>query len=414
MTCPFAHHDASVTLSDDLMCQEVIDDPHSYYRGLREAEPVHWNERWGGWVLTGYDDVVTVLRDREHFSSDRMGFLARELPAEKQADYKPIFDVLSQWMVFRDPPDHTRLRILLNKFFTPKAVEAFRPRVRGIVNDLLDDLAPKGRMDVVRDFAYLTPLTVILELLGAPSLDRDLIKEWSEQIGVFFFIRADMPERRAIACEGVKSMCEYLQPLVEERRRKPQDDLLSVLVQAEKEGGLSEQEVISTAVLLVFGGHETTMNLIANGALALIQHPEAWTQLNHHPDLVPSAVEELLRYDGSVKATVRWAREDVDLGGTTIKGGDRLLVALSAANRDPAQFANPDTLDITRSPNPHVAFAHGIHVCLGAPLARMEGQEAFAALTRRITNPRVAAEELHYFPTVVSRALKELPVEFDT
>ena len=137
MTCPFAHNQAPATLSDDLMCQEVIDDPHSYYRGLREAEPIHWNERWGGWVLTGYDDVVKVLRDREHFSSDRMGYLARELPAEKQADYKPIFDVLSQWMVFRDPPDHTRLRILLNKFFTPRAVEAFRPRVRGIVNDLL-------------------------------------------------------------------------------------------------------------------------------------------------------------------------------------------------------------------------------------------------------------------------------------
>ena len=399
-------------LCDDLMAPEVILDPHAYYRELRETDPVHYNERWGGWVLTGYDDVVRVLRDADRFSSDRMAFLARELSEADKEQYKPIFDVLSQWMVFRDAPDHTRMRRLLNNRFTPTAVEQYRPRVRSIVWSLLDEIEAKKSVDLVRDFAYLVPLTVILELLGAPDLDRDLIKQWSEQLGVFFFIRADEPRRREIACQGVTSLVEYLRPLVEEKKADPTMDLISGLVAAQQQGGLSEQEVISTCVLLVFGGHETTMNLIANGTLALLRHPDQWERLKREPDLVESAVEELLRYDGSVKATVRWAKEDVEIGGKTVREGERLLVALSAANRDPQRFPNPDRLDITRTPNPHVAFAHGIHVCLGAPLARMEAQEAFSGLTQRLPVPTLATERLDYHPTVVSRALKALSVTF--
>ncbi len=401
-------------LCDDLMAPQVILDPHAYYRGLRETEPVHYNERRGGWVLTGYDDVVRVLRDADRFSSDRMAFLARELSEADKEQYKPIFDVLSQWMVFRDAPDHTRMRRLLNNRFTPTAVEQYRPRVRSIVRSLLDGIETKGSADVVRDFAYLVPLTVILELLGVPNvdLDRDLIKRWSEQLGAFFFIRADEPRRREIACQGVTSLVEYLRPLVEERKAKPTLDLISGLVAAQQQGDLSEQEVIATCVLLVFGGHETTMNLIANGTLALLRHPDQWERLKREPDLVESAVEELLRYDGSVKATVRWAKEDVEIGSKTVREGERLLVALSAANRDPQRFGNPDRLDITRTPSPHVAFAHGIHVCLGAPLARMEAQEAFSGLTQRLPVPTLATERLDYHPTVVSRALSALPVTF--
>ena len=401
-------------LCDDLMTPEVIADPHAYYHQLRETDPVHWNERWGGWVLTGYDDVVRVLRDADRFSSDRMAFLARELSEADKEQYKPIFDVLSQWLVFRDAPDHTRMRRLLNNRFTPTAVEQYRPRVRSIVRSLLDGIETKGSADVVRDFAYLVPLTVILELLGAPNLDldRDLIKRWSEQLGAFFFIRADEPRRREIACQGVTSLVEYLRPLVEEKKADPTMDLISGLVAAQQQGGLSEQEVIATCVLLVFGGHETTMNLIANGTLALLRHPDQWERLKREPDLVESAVEELLRYDGSVKATVRWAKEDVEIGGKTVREGERLLVALSAANRDPQQFPDPDRLELTRTPNPHVAFAHGIHVCLGAPLARMEAQEAFSGLTQRLPVPTLATERLDYHPTVVSRALKALSVTF--
>lgn len=399
-------------VSDDLMALEVIIDPHSYYRQLREADPVHWNERWGGWVLTRYTDVVQVLRDSQRFSSDRMAYLARELSQEDRERYSPIFKVLSRWMVFRDPPFHTQLRLLLNNRFTPTAVEQYRPLVRSIVQNLLDRIEGKSQMEVVRDFAYQVPMTVILELLGAPHLDRDRIKEWSEQLGVFFFIRADEPRRREIASEGVTALVDYLSPLVEERRANPNDDLISLLVRAKERGDLTEDDVIATCVLLVFGGHETTMNLIANGTLALIRHPAEWERLRREPDLSSSAVEELLRFDGAVKATVRWAKEDVELGGRMVRKEDRLLVGLSAANRDPEQFNDADGLHLARDPNPHVAFAHGIHVCLGASLARMEAQEAFSGLTQRLPCPTLESEELEYFPTVIHRALKALPVRF--
>lgn len=397
---------------DDLMAPDVIDDPHAYYRELRGHDPIHWNDRWGGWVLTGYDDVVRVLRDHKRFSSDRMGFLARELDEKERAEISPIFDVLGRWMVFADPPFHTTLRILLNKHLTPKAVEQYRPMVRGIVDRLLDKVEPQGHMELVRDFAYLVPMTAILQLLGATEIDRDCVKEWSEQLGVFFFIRADEPRRREIACEGLTSLVELLEPVIERKAAAPGDDLLSVLLEGEREGTLTREDVIATAVLFVFGGHETTMNLIANGALALIRSPRAWMALKQDPSLIPNAVEELLRYDGSVKSTVRWAMEDVEVGGKTIEQGQRVLVSLSGANRDPAQFENPDELDITRDPNPHVAFAHGIHVCIGANLARLEAQEAFAGLTERLPVPTLETEELEYFPTVVGRSLKRLPVRF--
>ncbi len=399
-------------LSDDLMVPEVIVDPHSYYRELRERDPVHWSKRWGGWILTRYADVVQVLRDSKRFSSDRMAYLARELSQADQERLSPIFKVLSRWLVFRDPPDHTRLRLLLNTPFTPTSVEKYRPLVRRIVQNLLEGIEGKGRMEVVRDFAYQVPMTVILELMGTPHLDRDRIKEWSEQVGVFFFIRADEPRRREIACEGIKALVDYLRPVVEERRANPKDNLLSLLLGAQERGDLTEDDVIATCVLLVFGGHETTMNLIANGVLALMRYPEDWERLRQEPALVSSAVEELLRFDGSVKATVRWAREDVDVGGRTLRKGDRALVVLSAANRDPEQFDDPDRLELTRDPNPHVAFAHGIHVCLGAPLARMEAQEAFSGLTQRLPCPTLETEDLEYYPTVVHRALKSLPVGF--
>lgn len=399
-------------LSDDLMAHEVIVDPHSYYRQLREADPVHWNERWGGWILTRYDDVVKVLRNSQQFSSDRMAYLARELSDEEKDRYAILFEVLSRWLVFIDPPAHTKLRLLLNPRFTPTAVEGYRPMVRSIVKKLLDEIQDRGRMDVVRDFAYQVPMSVILELIGAPELDRERIKEWSELLGTFFFIRADESRRREIASEGVRSLVNYLTPLVEERRANPSADLISLLLSAQEEGEVTDDDVIATCVLLVFGGHETTMNLIANGTLALMRHPEQWDRLQQDPALVSSAVEELLRYDGSVKATVRWAKEEVDIGGKTLKKGDRALVGLSGANRDPEQFDDPHGLDLARDPNPHVAFAHGIHVCLGAPLARLEAQETFSELTQRLPRPILETEELEYHPTVVHRALKALPVKF--
>ena len=404
----------TIVLSDDLMAEDVISDPHGYYRNLRDAEPVHWNNRWGGWVLTGYNEVVDVLRDATNFSSDRMGFLAQELTQEEQESIAPIFRILSYWMVFRDPPAHTVLRMLLNKHFTPIAIERYRHMVRKIVQRTLEKAIAKKNIDFIKDFAYEVPMSVILELLGAPDLDRDKIKEWSEQIGVFFFIKADEPRRREIACEGINALVSYLEPLIAQRRERPGIDLISLLISAEEAGSITYNDLLATCVLLVFGGHETTMNLIANGTWALMNNPNEWDKLAADPTLLKKAVEELLRYDGSVKCTVRWAKEDVKVGDKDIKKGQRLLVSLSGANRDPHQFESPDTLDITREPNLHVAFAHGIHVCLGASLARMEVEEAFAGLVTYIKCPTLQpGTPLSYYPSLVHRALKEFPVTIE-
>jgi cytochrome P450 len=402
----------STLVHDDLMAKEVIADPHTYYRHLRESDPVYWNDRWGGWVLTGYKNVVDVLRDADRYSSDRMGFLQQELTQEEQESIAPIFRILSSWMVFRDPPGHTALRMLLNKHFTPMAIERYRPMVRKIVQRLIDKMMEKKEVDFIRDFAYEVPMTVILELIGAPDLDRDKIKEWSEQLGVFFFIKADEPRRREIACEGINSLVDYITPLIEQRRERPGIDLISLLVAAEEAGSITANDVLATCVLLVFGGHETTMNMISNGTLAFMNHPDQWKKLQEDPSLLKKAVEEMLRYDGSVKATVRWAKVDTEIGGKKIKAGDRLLVSLSGANRDPDQFINPDQMDINRDPNLHVAFAHGIHVCLGASLARMEVEESFAGLVSRINVPEWSGNgELSYYPSVVHRAIQYFPVK---
>lgn len=402
----------STLVHDDLMAKEVIADPHTYYRHLRESDPVYWNDRWGGWVLTGYKNVVDVLRDADRYSSDRMGFLQQELTQEEQESIAPIFRILSSWMVFRDPPGHTALRMLLNKHFTPMAIERYRPMVRKIVQRLIDKMIEKKDVDFIRDFAYEVPMTVILELIGAPDLDRDKIKEWSEQLGVFFFIKADEPRRREIACEGINSLVDYITPLIEQRRERPGIDLISLLVAAEEAGSITANDVLATCVLLVFGGHETTMNMISNGTLAFMNHPDQWKKLQEDPSLLKKAVEEMLRYDGSVKATVRWAKVDTEIGGKKIKAGDRLLVSLSGANRDPDQFMNPDQMDINRDPNLHVAFAHGIHVCLGASLARMEVEEAFAGLVSRVNVPEWSGNgELSYYPSVVHRAIQYFPVK---
>ncbi|MFN8297842.1 MAG: cytochrome P450 [Chitinophagales bacterium] len=405
---------ANTAIKDDLMTPEVIADPHGYYRMLRENDRIHWNEKWKGWVLTGYKECVDVLRDPDHFSSDRMGYLANELSDQEREEIAPIFRVLKYWMVFRDPPSHTVLRMLLNKLFTPVAIERYRPMVRKIVQKTLDKLVAKGKMEVIHDFAYEIPMSVILELIGAPDLDREKIKEWSEAIGVFFFIKADEPRRREIACEGITALVNYIEPLIAHRREHPGIDLISLLISAEEAGQITYDDVLATCVLLIFGGHETTMNLIANGIKAMIDHTAQWDMLRDNPTLMKKAVEEMLRYDGSVKTTVRWAKEDVKVGDKLIKKGERLLVSLSGANRDPLQFADPDKLDITRDPNLHVAFAHGIHVCLGASLARMEAEEAFAGLIKRISNPKLEEEAyLTYYPSVIHRALKNLPITFN-
>ncbi|MER3460876.1 MAG: cytochrome P450 [candidate division GAL15 bacterium] len=404
---------SGVLVQDDLLAPEVLRDPYTYFARLRQEAPVHWNDRWGGWLVTRYEDVVRAFRDPERLSSDRMAHFQRELTPHDRERLHVLIQYFSRWLVFTDPPYHTRVRMLVNKAFTPTSVERLRPRVRQIVHDLLAAAARRRHMEFVREFAFHLPVIVISEYLGVPPEDREAVKEWSDETSRIFFIRADDPDRRERSQAGLIRLLEYFEPLIHDRRRNPRDDLISALVQAEERGDLlSHDELMATCTVLLFAGHETTTNLLANGLLALLRHRDQWEMLRQDPSLTRSATEELLRYDGPVKATFRWARVDVELGGKTLRAGDRMLLVLASANRDPEKFPEPDRVDITRNPNPHVAFGHGIHVCLGAPLARVEAQEAFAALVQHFPHLRLAREDLEYHPTIVSRALVELPVEW--
>ena len=400
---------------DNLLAPDVLYNPYAYFADLRETDPVHWNERWGGWLILRYDDVVKVLRDHETFSSDRMASLMQELNTQEQEHFSLLIKYFSKWLVFADPPYHTRVRLLINKAFTPTSVEKLRPKTRQIVHELLDQVRLKSNMEFIHDFAFHLPVIVISEYLGVPVEDRELVKEWSDETSRVFFIRANESDRRERSQQGLEKLLAYFEPLIEERRQHPRDDLISALVRAEERGDLlSHEELLATCTVLLFAGHETTTNLLANGLLACMRHRNQWDLLRQHPSLVRSAAEELLRYDGPVKATFRWARKDTELGGKAIHAGDRMLLILAAANRDPTKYADPDRLDITRSPNPHVALGQGIHVCLGAPLARLEAQEAFLALPHRFPELHLNIDpaQLEYQPTIVARALKTLPVSW--
>ncbi len=400
-------------IQDDLLAPDVVADPYPYFGRLREEDPVHWNPRWGGWLVTRYDHVVEALRDADRFSADRMASLALELSPADRDRLSLLINYFSKWLVFTDPPYHTRVRMLINKAFTPTSVERLRPRARQIVDELLAPVADRGSMEFIHEFAFHLPVIVISEYMGVPPEDREQLKEWSDETSRVFFIRADEPDRRERSQEGLRHLLEYFEPLIEDRRRHPKDDLITALVQAEERGDLlSHEELLATCTVLIFAGHETTTNLLANGLVALMEQRDQWERLRRDPSLVRPAVEELLRYDGPVKATFRWARVDTELGGRPIRAGDRMLLVLGAANRDPRKFARPDELDITRTPNPHVAFGHGIHVCLGAPLARLEAQEAFLALSQRFPTLRLADRPREYHRTIVARALKELWVEW--
>ncbi len=400
-------------VQDDLLAPDVVADPYTYFGRLREEDPVHWNHRWGGWLVTRYEDVVTVLRDHERFSSDRMASLVLELTPADRDRLSLLINYFSKWLVFTDPPYHTRVRMLINKAFTPTSVERLRPRVRQIVDELLSAVAARRQMEFIHDFAFHLPVIVISEYMGVPPEDREQVKEWSDETSRIFFIRADEPDRRERSQKGLQQLLEYFEPLIYDRRRHPKDDLITALVQAEERGDLlSHEELLATCTVLIFAGHETTTNLLANGLVALTEHRDQWERLQQDPSLIRPAVEELLRYDGPVKATFRWVKTDTELGGKELRAGDRMLAVLAAANRDPRKFAQPDDLDIGRVPNPHVAFGHGIHICLGAPLARLEAQEAFLALSQRFPQIRLADRPREYHRTIVARALKELWVEW--
>jgi pimeloyl-[acyl-carrier protein] synthase len=382
--------------------------PYPFYKALREKDPVHQSPL-GFWVLTRYDDVVMSLRD-PHFGRDGFAPLL-------EANYGAggAGGSLPRSMLMRDPPDHTRLRTLVNKAFTPRVIEGMRPHIQSIVDRLLDRVQGARAMDVIADLAYPLPVTVICEMLGVPLEDHEAIRGWStdiirslDAIGLL----AD-PEVVKRAAEARSALGEYFRRLLPERRRRPQADLLSLLIAAEEQGDkLNEGELLSMCVLLFIAGHETTVNLIGNGMLALLTHSDQLAKLRADPMLVPVAVEELLRYDSPVQRTARVTSADVEIQGRPIPSGSMVVAAIGAANRDPGQFVDPDRLDVARADNRHVAFGFGIHFCLGAPLARLEGQIALGTLLRRMPALALRTDAPDWRESSTLRGLKALPVTF--
>ncbi|HTT85935.1 MAG TPA: cytochrome P450 [Acidimicrobiales bacterium] len=390
-------------------------DPYPVYAALRERNPVH-RSPLGFWVFTRHADCLAVLRDKR-VSSDGRHIDARDFPAlrDRELVEGTSAEVLTEMapFLFRDPPDHTRLRGLVQKAFTPRVVEGLRPRIQEICDELLDTALDRGGCDLVADFAYPLPVQIIVELLGVPAEDHERFRVWSDALARGLdpdFLLP--PEAVRDRLNGIISFVQYFAGLIEERRARPADDLVTRLIQAEEQGDvLTQGELLSTCILLLVAGHETTVNLISGGALALMEHPDQLARFRDDPAVTRTGVEEMLRYVGPVQLTGRVALEPIEVGGVTVGRGEFAMVLIGSANRDPAAFTDPDSFDVGRTENPNLGFGFGIHHCLGASLARLEAQVALTTLTRRARALRRLGDALAYKENVVLRGLAELPVE---
>jgi len=378
-------------------------DPYPFYAELRERDPVHRSYAASGWVLTRYADILGVLADRR-FSSDERNWkrYARMRARRHRAGIPDFYDDQLASMLRIDPPDHTRLRTLVSKAFTPRAVERMRPRIEAVVGELLDALQGRREIELVGDFASPLPVAIIAEMLGIPVADRARFRHWSNE--AIRLLGDGSNDNRRRGAKGFAELAHYLEAEVEARRHTPRDDLLSGMVAAEEAGDrLSTQELFSTCLLLLIAGNETTTNLIGNGALALLRHPDQLDLLRREPKRIPGAVEELLRYDSPVQLTSRLVLEDGELCGRPLRPGEQLVLLLGAGNRDPERFPDPDRLDVTREEVQPLSFGHGIHYCLGAQLARLEAQIAFEELLERFPDLRLGAGPIRWGDNTVLR-----------
>ena len=393
-----------------LTSHEFAQDPYPTYHLLRREAPIYWSDLWGCWILTRYRDIVSTLQNPKRFSSVGRLTAAMELPQDVREQVRPLVRHYSQGLINVDPPDHTRLRQLVHKAFLPGTVGAMAGYVEGIVERLIEEVQPRGKMDIIWDFAYPLPVTVIARLMGVPPADHGKLKRWSGKIVEFMATPKPAPEVLMSSQDALLALQDYFRSTFRRRRVDPRDDLISALVAAEEAGErLTEEELISTCVTLLIGGHETTTYLISSGVLALIQHPEQLRKLRANPDGARMAVEEMLRYEGPFQRNRRLATEAVELDGHLIRKGQLLVQMLGAANRDPAVFPNPDSFDIERHPNRHVSFGHGPHFCIGAPLARLEAPIAINALLRRLPNLELATDELVWKNTVFRGLEQDYP-----
>ncbi len=400
------------TFNENMFAPEIMQDPYTYYGHLRDEDPIHWNELYELWVITRHDDLVWLTRNHEIFSSVVwLNDPRPAYPAINESDsemYEYVRNYQGKQFIQYDRPDHLEMRKVVHTYFTPKSMEEWRPLVKSAINDLLDEAEQKPDFDLMRDLATPLPVLVIAEMMGVPKEERPHIRMLAEKL---LYIARGEPDRMHILTEGMQGMLDYVNPLVDERLKNPSDDFISVLASGEKAGVFTREQVLVNTSLLLLAGHETTINLICNGTLAFMENRDQWDLLKSDPEgMMVRANEEALRYDSPVKSIQRLAGQDVEMRGKLIKKDDRIRWFIPSANRDPNKFERPDEMDISRWPNPHVAFGAGIHHCLGATIARVEGQEVFRELAERYPNMELGTYDMEYQPSITFRSVKEMPV----
>jgi cytochrome P450 len=404
-------------LRDDLLDPEVNHDPYPFFARLREEDPVHYSPAHRSWLVTRYDDVVACFSD-PRLSSDRVRPLLAALSPENRAKAGPVMEQMADWMVVSDPPAHTRLRKLATIAFHPRKVVAMEDRIRELVDGYLDAFIASGDQDVVAGFTFPLPAAVISELIGAPGEDAERFKDWSNDLALVAFgaggeARGD---RHARAERSIAEMFEYFGVLIERSRAQAGEDMISSLIAGDGSGDrLSDDEIRSMCALMLFAGHETTTTTITSALKLLIENPDQLRIVREDPKMSGKAVEEVLRVEGAIKVLHRWVIDDLELRGRTIRKGDRVLLVPAAANRDPEKFPDPDRFDVTRSPNPHLAFGKGVHACIGAMLARIEMRVAVARMVECLPGLRFAegAPPARWNPSLASRGLAELRIQHD-
>ena len=393
----------------DPFASEIIANPYPTLARLRAVEPVSWNEPLRGWLLTAYDDVKAAQKDRR-FSAERVKPFTNHMAATKRPELERMGILLNQWLLFRDPPSHTPLRRLLINTFTPRAINALRPRIGEIVTELLSPLSARDQFDMIGDFAFPMPATVIAHILGVPSSDVPKFRSWSNDLATVIGNSRQVPDRFERGARALFTLTDYFRSTVLQRsNERKKGALVDDLISAREAGGpMSEEELVASCILILFAGHETTMNLIGNATLLLLKHRSQLALLRDDPNLISSMVEEVLRYECAAFVIVRVANEDIEIGGKTIAKGDRVFLMLGAANRDPMHFDNPESFDIRRNPNRHLSFGYGIHFCIGAQLARVEAEVAFKYLLPLIGDIEPVSEDLDWDDNFVLRGVKSL------
>jgi len=409
-TIPATGESATALSLYHLLDPAVLANPYPLFHRLRTEDPVHWDPFLHAWVVTRYKDVVTVL----HYHSAERTPTPEQLTAIGLASLNPIAEIMVKQMLFLDPPAHTRLRSLASQAFTPQRVEVLRGHIREITNRLLDKVESKGSMDVIADLAEPLPCIVTAEMLGVPVEDYQQLKAWSQDFAEMLGNFQHNPDRAQRILKSVLDMADYFKSAMREQRTRPRGGLVSSLMNAQIDGDrLTEDEVIANCIVTMVGGQETTTNLIVNGVLALLRNPDQLEKLRSDLSLIPSAVEELLRYESPSQHTARLAPEDTILGGKRILKRQAVIAVMAAGNRDPERFPDPDRLDISRTENRHLAFGWAAHFCFGAALARIEGQTAFELMLRRLPNWTLDPGPLVWRSNLGLRGLTKLPIHFE-